>query len=74
MEYRMQMQMQQKRPMLTGNKKVPVTKPYVEMLMLYDALKREAKAQGLHKFGVSWNPKTIHWKFIVSIQPSINER
>lgn len=52
MEYRMQMHMRQNRPMLTGNKKVPVTKPYVEFIMLYDLLKREAKNLMLHKYGV----------------------
>ncbi len=52
MAIRQQMHMRQKRPMLTGNKKVPVTKPYVEFIMLYDLLKREAKNLMLHKYGV----------------------
>uniref|UniRef100_A0A1B0EWH9 Uncharacterized protein n=3 Tax=Lutzomyia longipalpis TaxID=7200 RepID=A0A1B0EWH9_LUTLO len=34
----------------TGRKKVPPTKPYVEMVVLYDILKREAKALMLNKF------------------------
>ncbi|GAB0096735.1 hypothetical protein DMENIID0001_122940 [Sergentomyia squamirostris] len=34
----------------TGKKKVPPTKPYVEMVVLYDLLKREAKALMLNKF------------------------
>lgn len=59
MDSRMQMQMQQMRPMLTGKKKVPITKPYVEFLMLYDALKREAKTQKLHQYGVSRNAQNV---------------
>ncbi|KAJ6632957.1 hypothetical protein Bhyg_16057 [Pseudolycoriella hygida] len=35
---------------VTGRKKVPPTKPYVQLLMLYDLLKREAKKQMLNKF------------------------
>lgn len=38
---------------VTGKKKVPPTKPYVQMLMLYDLLKREAKRLMLNKFEVS---------------------
>uniref|UniRef100_A0A1B0DP18 Uncharacterized protein n=1 Tax=Phlebotomus papatasi TaxID=29031 RepID=A0A1B0DP18_PHLPP len=34
----------------TGRKKVPPTKPYVEMVVLYDLLKREAKTLMLNKF------------------------
>lgn len=37
---------------VTGRKKIPPTKPYVQMLMLYDLLKREAKKQMLNKFVV----------------------
>lgn len=36
----------------TGRKKVPPTKPYVEMVVLYDLLKREAKTLMLNKFSV----------------------
>ncbi|XP_037039202.1 mucin-5AC [Bradysia coprophila] len=35
---------------VTGRKKVPPTKPYVQLLMLYDLLKREAKKLMLNKF------------------------
>lgn len=35
---------------LTGKKKVPPTKPYIDMLMMYDLLKREAKKLGLQKY------------------------
>lgn len=38
---------------VTGRKKIPPTKPYVQMLMLYDVLKREAKRLMLNKFEVS---------------------
>jgi hypothetical protein len=41
------------RATLTGKKKPPPTRPYVLMLMLYDLLKREAKALKLHNFSVS---------------------
>ncbi len=37
---------------VTGRKKVPPTKPYVQLLMLYDLLKREAKKLMLNKFQV----------------------
>lgn len=37
---------------VTGRKKIPPTKPYVQMLMLYDLLKREAKRLMLNKFEV----------------------
>lgn len=37
---------------VTGKKKVPPTKPYVQLLMLYDLLKREAKKLMLNKFQV----------------------
>lgn len=37
----------------TGKKRVPPTKPYVQFLMLYDLLKREAKRLMLHDFEVS---------------------
>lgn len=37
----------------TGKKKIPPTKPYVQFLMLYDLLKREAKLLNLHEFEVS---------------------
>lgn len=40
---------------VTGKKKVPATKPYVQMLMLYDLLKREAKRLMLNKFEVNNN-------------------
>lgn len=36
----------------TGKKRIPPTKPYVQFLMLYDLLKREAKRLMLQKFEV----------------------
>lgn len=41
---------------VTGRKKVPPTKPYVQLLMLYDLLKREAKKLMLNKFQVKMGP------------------
>lgn len=39
---------------LTGKKRVPPTKPYVQMLMLYDLLKRDARRLQLNKFEVNY--------------------
>lgn len=36
----------------TGEKQKPPTKPFLDMIMLYDLLKREAKKLGLNKFEV----------------------
>ncbi|XP_055374923.1 mucin-3A [Condylostylus longicornis] len=35
---------------ITGKKRIPITKPYVEFLMLYDMLKRDAKAMNLSMY------------------------
>jgi hypothetical protein len=35
---------------LTGKKKTPPTKPYVEMLLLYDLLKKDAKRLAFNKY------------------------
>lgn len=37
----------------TGKKKIPPTKPYVEMLLLYDLLKKDAKRLSFNKYNVS---------------------
>lgn len=37
---------------LTGKKKTPPTKPYVEMLLLYDLLKKDAKRLAFNKYNV----------------------
>lgn len=50
---------------LTGKKKTPPTKPYVEMLLLYDLLKKDAKRLAFNKYNVS--KRQIYWKFMFSI-------
>lgn len=54
---------------VTGRKKIPPTKPYVQMLMLYDLLKREAKKQMLNKFVVIFRLffSFFFWVFYVNI-------
>lgn len=46
---------------LTGKKKVPPTKPYVEMLLLLDMLKRDAKRLNLNKFQVNFKKKLLNF-------------
>lgn len=53
MLHNMRIQVQQQRPSVIFKKKVPPTRPYVLMLMLYDLLKREAKTKKLHQYEVS---------------------
>lgn len=40
-------------PSQTGNKMTPPTKPYVEFVVLYDLMKREAKMKMLNNYTVS---------------------
>lgn len=40
---------------MTGKKRIPPTKPYVQMLMLYDLLKRDARRLMLNKFEVNYH-------------------
>lgn len=40
---------------LTGKKKSPPTKPYVEMLLLLDLFKKDAKRLGFNKYDVSFH-------------------
>ena len=39
-------------PSQTGEKKTPPTKPYVEFLVLYDLMKREAKSKTYSEYHV----------------------
>lgn len=50
---------------ITGKKRVPPTKPYVEFLLIYDLLKRDAKALNLSKY-VGYTDKMVQDLYEIS--------
>lgn len=53
----------------TGEKQKPPTKPFLDMIMLYDLLKREAKKLGLNKFE-GYTDELLHELHILSKRSS----